>query len=89
MVTRPGPGVVVVEAVVVAVSTVAVPSTQVIVVPNCEQVVDCACACAGRRKIAAAVETLLSSAKRTFKLAMSKSPFLPCAQKLIFSLNSK
>ena len=55
-----------VAALVVAVNTVEAPSTQVIVVPVCEQVVACAWAVAGNRKIAVAVETLLSKARRAF-----------------------
>ena len=54
--------------VVVAVSTVAAPSTQVIVVPACEQAVDCASALPDRRNIAVAVETLLRSARRSGEL---------------------
>jgi len=63
-VRRPGPGTVVVLALVVAVNTGVGPSTQVIEVPAWEHVVACACALWGRTKIATAVETLLSNSSR-------------------------
>jgi hypothetical protein len=63
-VTKPGPGTVTVPALAVAVRTVVVPSTQVIVSPVCEQLVACALALPGRKQIAAAVETVLIKARR-------------------------
>ena len=39
-------------------------------VVTCEQVVDWACAALDRRKIAAAVDTLLSSARRVFEFVV-------------------
>ena len=74
VVTRPGPATVVVAGVVVAVSTVAAPSTQVMVVPVCEQVADCAWAMPGSAMDAAAMAALLSSATRVVVIVM-KFPF--------------
>ena len=66
-VRRPGPETVVVEDVVVAVNTVAPAFTQVIVVPACAQVVACARASLGRKRIAAAVEAELNSNDRVIE----------------------
>ena len=73
-VTRPGPGTVVVAGVVVAVSTVAVPSTQVIVVPVCEQVVDCAWALPDKARNVTAIDALLSSTTRNVEWFIKLAP---------------
>jgi hypothetical protein len=58
---------------------VVVPSTQVIVAPVCEQVVDCAAAVPGRRNATIAVDTLPSSARRTDELIMDAIPVAAAA----------
>ena len=76
VVLKPGPVTVFVPGLAVAVRTVVVPSTQVIVVPVCEQVVVCAAALPGRMNATIAVETLLSSASRNAELVINKHPLI-------------
>lgn len=75
LVLKPGPETVVVPGLAVAVRTVVVPSTQVVVIPVWEQVVACAAALPGRTKAAIVVDTLLSSASRIAELVMNENPF--------------
>ena len=75
-VTSPGPGTVDVPGLAVADKTVVVPSVQVIIVPDCEHVVDCAKAVPGTAQAKMAVDTLLRSAKRAFELIIMEASLL-------------
>ena len=75
-VTRPGPGTVAVPGLAVADRTVVVPSVQVIIVPDCEHVVDWAKAVPGTAQAKMAVDTLLRSAKRAFELSILEASLL-------------
>lgn len=63
--TKPGPGTTVVPPLTVPPKTVTGPSTQLMLAPVCEHVVACANALPGRAHMTNAVDTLLSSARRT------------------------
>lgn len=71
---KPGAGAVAVPALAVAVKTVAGPSTQVMLLPVCEQVVACAYALCGNINVNIAVGTLLSNARRTIEFVMKWHP---------------
>lgn len=75
-VVKPGPGTVDVPGLAVADRTVVVPSVQVIMLPDCEHVVDWAKAVPGTMQAKMAVDTLLRSARRAFELIIMETPLL-------------
>jgi len=75
-VVNPGPGTVDVPGLAVADRTVVVPSVQVIMLPDCEHVVDWAKAVPGKAHAKIAVDTLLKSARRAFELIIMKASLI-------------